>query len=154
MEAFLPTSYWPITHWHWVFLGITLLTLEILSLTTVLLWASAAAFLTAALAFWLPETNWQQQALCFALSTAVLLWATHSLLRRRERNSPSAKLNRRAEALIGQIHMLTGSIEHGRGRLNIHDTLWTLSGPDLPRGSEIKIVAVEDAVLVVEEYMR
>ncbi|MGB0865141.1 MAG: NfeD family protein [Granulosicoccaceae bacterium] len=139
-----------ITYWHWLALGFGLMILEILSFTAILLWAGAGAFVTALLAFVAPETSWQLQTLCFALSTVLLLCATRAWLYKRDQSAQPSTLNRRADGLIGKEHVIDEPIVHGQGRLNIHDTLWVLRGPDAPAGTGIKIVAVEDNTLLVE----
>ena len=45
-------------------------------------------------------------------------------------------LNRRGEQLIGRIATLTEPIKDGRGRVRIGDTMWRVSGPDLPAGAQ------------------
>ena len=138
-----------LNHWHWLILGAALALLEVLSFTTILLWAGVAAFLTAALAFLAPELEWQLQITCFAVTTALLLLLTRKLLHRQRERAPHATLNRRADNLIGQVHRLNTAIADGRGTININDTLWQLSGPDVPSGTQIEIVAVDTNVLQV-----
>lgn len=145
MEEFMP-----ITYWHWLILGFALMILEILSFTAILLWAGAGAFVTALLAYLLPNTSWQQQTLCFAVSTVLLLLITRLWIQHRDKVSEQPTLNRRADSLIGQSHVIAEPIEHGQGHLNIHDTLWLLKGPDMPAGTSVEIVAVEDNTLRVE----
>lgn len=138
-----------ITYWHWLILGSVLMLLELLSFTAILLWVGAAAFITALFAYLLPSSGWQTQTLCFAITTVVLLLLTRAVIQRRERAREPSTLNRRADSLIGQTHVLREPIETGRGQISIHDTIWQLRGPDLPTGASIEIKAVEDSVLVV-----
>jgi membrane protein implicated in regulation of membrane protease activity len=59
-------------------------------------------------------------------------------------------LNRRREQLIGRTATLTEPISDGRGRIHLGDTIWSVSGPDLPAGTRVRVKAVIDAELVVE----
>ena len=61
-------------------------------------------------------------------------------------------LNRRGAQLIGRIATLAEPIKDGRGRIRIGDTLWRVSGPDLPAGTRVRVKAATDTdlELVVE----
>ena len=61
-------------------------------------------------------------------------------------------LNRRGEQLVGRIATLTEPINDGRGRIKLGDTLWRVSGPDLPAGTQVRVKAATDMdlELVVE----
>jgi membrane protein implicated in regulation of membrane protease activity len=58
-------------------------------------------------------------------------------------------LNRRAEAQIGRVVTLVEPIVDGRGKVRIGDTVWSASGPDLPAGSRVRVVAAHGALLEV-----
>ena len=59
--------------------------------------------------------------------------------------------SRRAEQYIGQTHVLRESVRDGRGRLVFDDTTWTVRGDDLPKGTRVKVVAIDGAVLIIEK---
>ena len=60
-------------------------------------------------------------------------------------------LNKRGAQLIGRVFPLDQAIVNGRGRLKIADgALWIATGPDLPTGLRVKIVAVDGTLLRVE----
>jgi membrane protein implicated in regulation of membrane protease activity len=60
-------------------------------------------------------------------------------------------LNRRAEALIGQVFVLDQPIINGSGRVRVRDSIWQATGPDLPAGAHVKVIGVLDtATLKVE----
>ncbi len=139
-----------ITYWHWLILGTVLMILEVLSFTAILMWAGAGALFTALLVFLLPGTSWQMQVLSFSVSTVFLLAITRFWILRRDITSEQPTLNRRGESLIGQTHALKDAITSGQGHINVHDTIWQLRGPDLPAGTLIKIIAIENNTLRVE----
>ena len=43
----------------------------------------------------------------------------------------------------GKSYVLDEAIINGRGKIKIDDTLWEVTGPDLPQGASVKIVGVE-----------
>jgi inner membrane protein len=64
--------------------------------------------------------------------------------------SDEPDLNQRAAQLVGRVLVLAEAIEGGRGRVRVGDTLWQVEGPDLPRGSEVKVAAAKATLLQVE----
>lgn len=64
--------------------------------------------------------------------------------------SADALLNDRAARLIGATARLETAIVDGRGRAIVGDGTWPVTGPDLPAGTTVRIVAVEGATLVVD----
>jgi membrane protein implicated in regulation of membrane protease activity len=59
-------------------------------------------------------------------------------------------LNRRAAQLVGRVVPLERGIVNGRGRVQIADALWDVSGPELPTGAPVRIIGVEGMNLQVE----
>ena len=66
------------------------------------------------------------------------------------RASDKPLLNRRAEQLVGRVVALPQAIIDGQGRVSIDDASWQVSGPDLPAGARVRVVAVQGSVLLVE----
>ncbi|HJZ30219.1 MAG TPA: NfeD family protein [Hyphomicrobiaceae bacterium] len=64
--------------------------------------------------------------------------------------SDQPDLNQRAAQLIGRVLVVADAIEGGRGRVRAGDTLWQAEGPNLPRGSEVRVAAVKATILLVE----
>ena len=59
-------------------------------------------------------------------------------------------LNRRAETYVGRVFTLEKPIINAVGHVRIDDTIWRVSGPDIPAGSRVRIVRTEGANLFVE----
>ena len=70
--------------------------------------------------------------------------------RGRERDSDQPALNRRTAALVGQVVPLERAIVDGRGRVQIADAYWEVTGPDLPAGTRVRIVGGDAMTLQVE----
>jgi membrane protein implicated in regulation of membrane protease activity len=45
---------------------------------------------------------------------------------------------------------LQQGITDGQGRVSIDDAYWQVSGPELPAGARVRVVAVQGSTLVVE----
>lgn len=73
------------------------------------------------------------------------VWAHPSISR-----SDQPDLNRPAMQLVGRIVLVAEAIEDGRGKVRAGDTLWPAEGPDVPAGTEVRVIAAKATVLVVE----
>ena len=131
--------------WGWWVGGAILLAIEIVAPGNVFVWFGIAAVLTGTAAL-VTDIAWQIQLLIFAALSIVLV-----LLGRRHFGRPGASeeplLNERATRLIGQVYVLGEPIVAGIGRIRIDDTVWRLTGPDLPSGTRIRIVGHDGTVL-------
>jgi membrane protein implicated in regulation of membrane protease activity len=84
-------------------------------------------------------------ALSFVSIQVYRRWFTHN-----DRVSDQPMLNRRVAQLIGRVVSLESPIVNGRGRVQIADAYWEVSGPELPAGTVVKIVGAIDTTLRVE----
>ena len=135
--------------WHWWVLGGILIVLEAMLPGFVLLWLGIAAFGTGAIAWVLPELTLAHQLLAFAGLSLLLVVAWFGWAGNRRHDEVKSTLNRRAEHLVGQTFELVTPIRHGRGRVRIGDSLWTVHGPPLPQGAAVTILSTDGNVLNV-----
>jgi len=136
--------------WNWMVLGFILLALEIAVPGVFLLWIGIAALIIGAVSmaiwdagFWV----WQVQVLAFLALSLVCAYAGRQIVRRREGESDQPLLNRRGEQMIGRTATLSEPIREGRGRIQLGDTLWRVSGPDLPVGARVRVTGATDTDL-------
>ncbi|MEF2552751.1 NfeD family protein [Aurantimonas sp. A2-1-M11] len=136
----------------WWILGLVLLALELALPGVFLVFFGIAALIVGMNVFVLGTGwfGWQQQIIAF-----VILSAAAALLGRRWYGSKSEvgdadQLNRRTARLIGRQAVLTEAIVDGRGRVAIEDGWWTVTGPDLPVATHVRIVGADGSMLVVE----
>ena len=130
--------------WAWVIAGVVLAVAELLAPGVFLIWLGLACLLTG-LVVALVAPLWPVQVLTFAVFAAVAVL----IGRRLTRHAPS-DLNRRGDRLIGQDFVLGSPIVDGVGRLNLGDTSWRITGPDLPGGARVRVVSLDGVTLVVE----
>ncbi len=135
--------------WDWFIAGGLLLVLEVLAPGVFMLWLGLAAMLVGAISMFV-DWNWQAQFIAFAVFSvaAIPLWRRLSMQVGRTTDQPF--LNRRAEALVGRIFTLEKPIVDGSGTIPIDDTVWRITGADVPAGSRVKVVRVEGTALHVE----
>lgn len=142
--------------WNWMVLGFVLLVAEILAPGVFLLWIGIAALLigAASLALWdAAFWTWQVQVLAFLVLALLSAYAGKRFFSGKRGGSDQPLLNRRGEQMIGRTATLSEPIREGRGRIQLGDTLWRVSGPDLPAGSRVRVTgaAETDLELTVEK---
>ncbi len=139
------------THYLWWILALLLIAGEILLPGYFLLWIGIAAAAMGVLLWLLPTLGLLAQAVLFALLAVAACVLYARLLRPRlERRAPgSERLNRRGEQMIGQRYELVEPIVNGRGKARVGDGQWLVSGPDLPLGATVEVLAVEGTTLQV-----
>ena len=140
--------------WNWMVLGFVLLALEILLPGVFLVWVGIAAILTGAFLLQFgdaPFWTWHWQTLLFLALTLVSVLTGRRLLAASSGDSDQPLLNRRAEQLVGRTAVLVEPIREGRGRIQLGDTLWLVSGPDLSAGTRVRVTHVAGSDLVVAE---
>ena len=140
--------------WNWMILGTVLLALEILTPGVYLLWLGIAAILTGLLSFALWEAGfwgWQVQILAFlVLSIVSVLIGRRAFPTTGTADTDQPLLNQRELQLVGRTATLEEPIVEGRGRIRLGDTLWRISGPDLPVGARVRVTATVNGELTVE----
>jgi membrane protein implicated in regulation of membrane protease activity len=79
---------------------------------------------------------------------SIALWVRWS----RSRPTPTDRpeLNERASRHLGREVVLEQAITQGFGRVVLGDSLWRVSGGDMPAGQRVRIVGHDGAVLRVE----
>jgi membrane protein implicated in regulation of membrane protease activity len=136
--------------WNWIFLGLALLVLEILLPGVFLLWIGIAALAVGALslavwdsAWWI----WQVQVVAFLVLSLACALLGRRLMGGGRVKSDQPLLNRRGEQLVGRVATLGEPITDGRGRLRLDDTMWRVSGPDLPAGTRVRVASLSSSEL-------
>jgi membrane protein implicated in regulation of membrane protease activity len=141
--------------WNWMVLGFVLLTLEILVPGVFLLWIGLAALIVGAVSLMIWDAGfwvWEVQVVVFLALALVCAFVGKRIMGSGDDASDQPLLNRRGAQLIGRTATLTEPITDGRGRIKIGDTMWRVSGPDLPAGAKVRVKAAtdQDLELVVE----
>lgn len=137
-----------ILYWHWWVAGLLLLALEAFFPGAVFLWMGVSALATGVLTWLAPGlgTEW-------ALAIFSVLSIASFFVYKRWRPAPpptdQPHLNRRGAAYVGRTLTLSEPIINGWARVRVDDSQWRIRGPDLAAGTQVVVVAVEGATLVV-----
>jgi membrane protein implicated in regulation of membrane protease activity len=142
---------WFSSGWVWIVLGLVLVGGEMLAPGVFLLWFGLAALLTGAVVG-LTGIAWQGALLVFAGLAIVCVLAGRAITRRRsDEPDIAAGLNDRGRQLIGKVFKLEATMTSGEGRIRVGDSSWRVTGPELLAGTEIRVVRVDGATLVIEK---
>ena len=142
-----------LTVWHWVGLGIILMTIEVAVGTFDLLWVSVGAFLTAlfALIVPLPAGGWQGQMVFFGIVAFAFVISGRTLfkgLRRSPTTHPN--LNDRLANMVGQHGEAATAFEDHRGKVKVGDTVWLAEGAtSINEGDRIVVTGSDKGLLKV-----
>lgn len=139
--------------WGWIVLGFVLLILEIAIPGIFFLWIGIAALLVGLVAV-LPGAVgfvWQFQVIAFLILAVASVLVGRRVMAAGAGATDLPFLNRRAEQLVGQVATLGEPIVDGRGRVKLGDTMWRVTGPELPAGTRVRVAATKDETTLVVE---
>lgn len=134
----------------WAVVALLLFAAEAMAPGAFMLWLGFAAAAVFLIVLALPGVSVLAQVAAFVVLSFVSIQAYRTWFRGREPRSDQPTLNRRALALVGRVVPLDQAIVNGHGRVQIADAFWDVSGPDLPAGTTVRIVASRGMTLLVE----
>jgi inner membrane protein len=94
------------------------------------------------------DWTWQTQFIAFAIFSAAAVPLWRRLAKPATTDQPF--LNRRNEGFVGRIFTLEKPIVDGTGTMGIDDTVWRITGADVPAGSRVKVTRIDGTALHVE----
>jgi membrane protein implicated in regulation of membrane protease activity len=134
----------------WAAIALLLFAAEALAPGAFMLWLGFAAVAVFLAVLLVPGIPVLAQAAGFILLGFVSIQVYRKWFRARERQSDQPALNRRTAALVGRVLPLERAIVDGRGRVQIADAFWEVTGPDLPAGTHVRIIGADTMTLQVE----
>ena len=134
--------------WSWMILAAILFALEVMSPGIFLMWFGVAATVTGILAFAF-DISWQWQVVWFCVLSLAAVLIALKYLRKHPLESERPLLNERAVQHIGQCYDLLDPIVNGRGSVKIGDSIWRVEGPELPKGTRVKVLGCDGTLLKV-----
>ena len=134
----------------WAAVALLLFAAEALAPGAFMLWLGFAAVVVFLAVLLLPGIPLLAQVAAFIVLSFVSIQLYRKWFRGHERQSDQPALNRRTAALIGRVVPLERAIVDGRGRVQIADAFWDVSGPELPAGTSVRIVGADAMTLQVE----
>jgi hypothetical protein len=145
-----------IIYWHWWIIAVGLILLERQMPGRLFLWPALAAGNLGILSFYKPDLTLEQQLMLFA-SLSIVIAAIGRWYLARYRNNPAQRaqpfLNQQDKSNYhGYLFTLDEPIVNGRGKLFFDQKEWPIQGPDCPKGTWVKILAIQDDFLQVKPH--
>ncbi|MGL5116636.1 MAG: NfeD family protein, partial [Beijerinckiaceae bacterium] len=116
----------------WLGIGLLMVALETVVTGIFLFWLGLAALATALLLFAIPLETLAQLVVFGAFGLVTVLLGRNIQRQQANEVTDSPHLNERGKALMGQIFMLESAIVDGAGQVRIGDSVWRVTGPELP----------------------
>ena len=135
----------------WWVAGFLLLGLELAVPGVYLLFFGIAALIVGTNAFFLGDQIFGlgQQLVAFVVLSAVVIFLGGRFYRA-QRSGAASKDDNPVNRLIGREAKLSEAIEAGRGRIALGDGWWSVEGPDMAKGTQVRITGAKGNVLTVE----
>jgi hypothetical protein len=129
-------------YYVWLLAGLALCAAETLAPGAFLIWIGAAGLILGAVEFFAPMAL-TVQLLGFAALVAGLLFVGRRVYGSIDAVGPSLPMSR-AHALMGREFFLDKAIARGFGSIRVDDSVWRVAGEDMPTGTRVGVVAIED----------
>ena len=135
----------------WAAFALVLFAAEAVVPGAFMLWLGFAAAAVFAVVLLVPvDIPVLAQAAIFVVLSFVSIQVYRRWFRKREKPSDQPALNRRTAALVGRVVTLERAIADGRGRVQIADAFWEVTGPQLPAGAQVRVTGADGMTLRVE----
>ncbi len=151
-----------VVFWHWWAFAAVLLVFEMMLPGVVFMFLAIGALASGLFLFAVPDLALEWQLLTFAVIAVVSAVGLRRTLRRlpnidsppppprlQTTDSPPSTLTARGDSLIGRTIVLDTPILAGRGRVNLGDGSWTVTGPDMVAGAKVRVTGVSGTELTV-----
>ena len=140
-----------VVFWYWWALAAVLLVFEMLLPGVVFLFVAVGAAVAGAVVLVAPGLSLELQLVIFAVGAVASAAALRPTLRRlQESRTAEPTMNARGQSLVGRTVVLDTPILNGRGRINLGDGSWTVTGPDMVAGAKVRVKSVDGNELSVE----
>ena len=133
----------------WAVAALLLIAAETMAPGIFLLWLGLAAGVMFFVVWLVPGLDPLWQALAFVLLSFASIGIYIRFFKDRGAASDRPLLNKRGEQLVGRVLPLHEAIVNGQGRVKLGDALWTVEGPDLPTGTQVRVVGATSMTLRV-----
>lgn len=135
--------------WAWLIGGVALLAIELVMPGGVFVWFGGAAMATGLVAFAF-KTEWPLEWAIFGVLSVVGLAGWQVLRSRTPKPTDNPNLNERAARMIGERGFLSEPIVGGAGRIELGESVWRVTGPELPAGQLVEVVSFKSNLLEVK----
>ncbi|HET9484281.1 MAG TPA: NfeD family protein [Xanthomonadales bacterium] len=137
--------------YFWFGVALALMAAETIVPGAFLLWFGLAALVMGVIVLVVPDLGVLWQAIIFAGLSIVSVLIYRKFFRPLEPIGDQPLLNRKVDQMIGRTFVLHEPIVHGYGKIKVNDSLWKVTGPELPVGTKVQVMGADGPTLKVQE---
>lgn len=139
-----------VSPWWWIAFAVALGVVEMLTFTYFIIWLSLSAFAVAGALWIMPGMSGLAQVGLFAALAIVFTLAGWMWLRRKGPQDTGARLNQRAQRMIGRTGRALKDFRDGEGVIVIDDVRWRarLSSGEAKKGDSLRVIGAEGVKLI------
>jgi inner membrane protein len=134
--------------WHWWIAAAVLAVFETFIPGAVAIWFAAAAVVVGGVLLVIP-VPWQLQLVSFGALGVAAIFVYRRFRGVQDLASDKPLLNQRAAQYVGQTFTLIEALSGGNGKVRVGDSVWMVSGPDLPAGARVRVVSIRGSIFEV-----
>lgn len=138
-----------VVFWHWFVLAALFVAIEMIAPGTFMLWLGAAALMVGVVLWIIPDASLAIQLTVFAICAVSSVFGWRYFQRRNPTSSEAPTLNQRMTTYMFKTYVLVEPIVNGTGLAKVEDSVWSVSGPDLPKGTKVRVVGIDGTILKV-----
>ena len=142
---------WQLSHWTWWIAGVLLVVVEVVAPGTFFLWMGVSAGVVGVVLYLAPGIAWEIQLAIFAACSLLSILLSRKYLQKSKEETST--LGQRGKRYIGMVVLVEDAIANGIGKVRVEDTLWRVQGPDVEKGSRVRIVDINGATFQVEKHL-
>jgi inner membrane protein len=134
----------------WLLVAVVLAAAELAVPGVFLVFLGVAAAIVSAATFVLPDLPISAQLGAFAMWSVVAVLIGRRWYEEYPVETSDPLLNDRARRLVGETVTVANPIVGGHGRVRVGDGEWPATGPDAALGARMRIISVDNGILIVE----
>ncbi|OWK32754.1 NfeD family protein [Sphingomonas mucosissima] len=134
----------------WLLVAVVLAAAELAVPGVFLVFLGVAAAIVSAATFVLPDLPIAAQLGAFAMWSVVAVLIGRRWYEEYPVETSDPLLNDRARRLVGETVTVANPIVGGHGRVRVGDGEWPATGPDAALGARMRIISVDNGILIVE----
>lgn len=135
--------------WIWFGIAIFFVILEIILGSFSFIWLALSAVVVSAVLWVWQGIAWHVQFFLFSVLSCMSLIFWHKYLKQYSSKSSPIILNKKIEQYRGKQYVLIEPISNGMGKIKIGDSVWQVTGPDLPLGRKVIVKGMMGTYLEV-----
>lgn len=140
-----------LSFWHWFLIATFLITIEAVAPFAYFLWLGIAAIIQGIVLYFFPMTGILPIIIYSGIAAIVTLLGRH-FVPFHHVDKGEENINRASDRLIGKVVTLSAPIINGKAQIKVGSSVWLASGPDMDEGTVVKIVDVENNLLIVQPF--